>query len=134
MKKILVDGGKGVGKSTLIQRIIHKADFSESTGLLNWYRALRYDHFDSVIFIVDLSNRESVMYLYKTVPLLTSYVYKYTSLLLIGNKKQYKKVSDNTIHYLISTFLEKEFSSVTYRELDLQNDSDTTIFDAIEIN
>jgi hypothetical protein len=127
MQKIIVDGDRLVGKSTLIQRLSGKADFIETIGQTNWYHRLQPDMLDSVIFVIDLSNRASVMYLYQAVPLLTTYAYKYTSLLLIGNRKGYRKVSETTVKYAIDNFLEKEFSSVVYQEVDLIKDSDEVI-------
>lgn len=133
MQKIVVDGDRLVGKTTLIQRLSGKADFIEKIDQPNWYRTLQPEMLDSVIFVIDLSNRSSVMYLYQAVPLLTTYAYKYTSLLLIGNKKGFRKVSPETVQYALNTFLEKEFSEVLYHEVDLLHDSDETIQNIFQI-
>lgn len=131
MHKILVDGDRQVGKSTLIQRLPSVTEFIESTGEKEWYQTLRPNMLDSVIFVIDLSNRASLIYLYQAVPLLTTYNYKYTSLLLIGNKKGYRKVSNLTVKYIIENFLENEFSCVIYREIDLINDPDEEVLNII---
>lgn len=124
MQKRLVTGAEQVGKTTLVNRIGDKAHLVE---VANW------NEISSFVLIIDLSNRSSIMNLYQLIPYLLSKVHRYTSLLLIGNKREPRRVSQETVDYTIKRFLTNEFSNVTYHEVDLLNDSDDVLLHAVGI-
>lgn len=72
------------------------------------------------VFMIDLSDRQSILFLYQSLPVLFRYFPSYLPLIVIGNDKQPRRVSKETLEYVIKV-LEKDFSRVSYYELNLMN-------------
>lgn len=127
---VVVIGDRQSGKDTYIERAQEPDDpFTFISLPIDEFshqqvRTFPWSKIKAFVFLINIGDRQSILYLYRIIPLLLHVVCKVLPLCIIGNLKGFRKVSTETIRYIIPREFERQFPNLLYTEVDLLSNTD----------